>query len=206
MKTRILSKLFIFLMTTAVTAAGSSYGYSEAEQSIQSTVQPAVAIEKLSSSVESGTVTPQTGVHTGLKSVFSIKTNGNDDDYDFIINSKITTEEGDVSAYGQNGSILFGHTLALPTQSAIENAKIGGSNNKNVIAYPVSAVITDPMTVSFQNNYGVYGDCYVVKVNSAMDGTVTHTVNPNPVSGTYSVTQDQAGTYKSTVYFTAVSK
>ena len=205
MKTRILSKLSIFLMTAAI-AAGSSYGYSEAEQSIQTTVQPAVAIEKLSSSIENGTVNPQTGVHTGLKSVFSLKTNGNDDDYDFIINSRIITEDGEVSAYGQNGSILFAHTLALPSQSAIEDAKIGGNNNKNVIAYPVSAVVTTPMEVNYQSNFSNYGDCYVVKVNSATDGTVTHTVNPNPVSGTYNITQDQAGTYKSTVYFTAVSK
>lgn len=191
---------------TAALAAGSSYGYSEAEQSIQTTVQPAVAIEKLSSSIESGSVNPQTGIHTGLKSVFSLKTNGDDGDYDFVITSSITTDNGETSAYGQNGCILFGHTLALPTQSAIEDAKIGGNNNRNVIAYPVSAVITNPMEVNYQSSFGNYGDCYVVKVNSETDGTVTHTVNPNPVSGTYNVTQDQAGTYKSIVYFTAVSK
>lgn len=205
MNRRILSKLFILLIA-AVPTVGISYGYSEAEQSIQTTVQPAVAIEKLSSSVETGTVNPQTGVHTGLKSVFSIKTNGTDDDYDFIVTSSINTENGEVSAYGQDGAILFAHTLTLPTESAAEDAKNGGNNNRNVIAYPVSAVITNPMEVSYRSNYGTHGDCWVVKVNSETDGTLTHTVSPNPVSGTYNITQDQAGTYKSVVYFTAVSK
>lgn len=205
MKKRILSKLFIFLMTVA-TVTGSSYGYSEAEQSMQTTVQPSVAIEKTSASIETGSVNAQTGVHTGLQSVFSVKTNGTDDDYDFIISSKINSADGDVSAYGNNGQILFAHTLVLPTNSAIEDAKMGGNNNKNVIAYPVTATITEPMTVDFNSNYGVYGDCYVVKVNSAQDGTMTHTVNTTPVSGSYSIGQDQAGTYQSVVTFTAVSK
>lgn len=193
-------------MTTAITAAGSSYGDTEAEQPIQTTVQPAVALNKVSS-IENGTVDPETGIiDRALKSVFSIKTNGN---CDFIITSRIATESGDVSAYGQDGkSILFGHTLALPTQSAIENAKIGGNNNKNVIAYPVSGIVTAPefLEVKYQNNYGNYGDGYVFAVISAMDGTVTHSVSPNPISGTYSISQDRAGTYKTTVYITAVSK
>lgn len=191
---------------TVATATGSSYGYSEAEQSIQTTVQSSVAIEKTSASIETGSVNAQTGVHTGLQSVFSVKTNGTDDDYDFIISSKINSAEGEVSAYGNNGQILFAHTLVLPTNSAIEDAKVGGNNNKNVIAYPVSATVTNPMEIDFHTNYGVYGDCYAVKVNSVQDGTVTHTVNTTPVSGSYSIGQDQAGTYQSVVTFTAVSK
>ena len=48
--------------------------------------------------------------------------------------------------------------------------------------------------------------CYVVKVNSTMEGTLTQTISGNPVSGTYSLGQDLAGTYKAVVYFTAISK
>lgn len=84
--------------------------------------------------------------------------------------------------------------------------KAGGSSNKNVIAYPVTTVITNPMTVGFEQNYGIYGDCYVVKVNNGTEGTVTHTVGQNPISGTYNIGQDQAGTYQAVVTFTAVSK
>ena len=196
----------LILITTALTGAVKAYGYAEAEQSLQTDVQPAVAIEKLSSSKETGTVNPETGAHDGLSSVFSIQTNGSDEDYDFVVTSKIMTEGGEVSGYGNNGIILFGHTLAMPTSAAIEDAKTGGNNNKNVIAYPVTTAITNPMTIQFQNNYGIHGDCYVVKVNGGTEGTVTHNVGQNPVAGTYSVGQDQAGAYQAVVTFSAVSK
>lgn len=191
---------------TVSLGAVKAYGDVEAEQSVDTTVQPAVAIEKQSSSIETGSVNPQTGVSTGLSSIFSVQTNGTDDNYDFIITSKILTDSDSVSAYGQDGSLLFAHTLAAPTLSAIEDAKAGGSNNKNVIAYPVTAVGTDPITVEFEQDYGIYGDCYVVKVNNGTEGTVTHTVGQNPIAGTYNIGQDQAGTYQAVVTFTAVAK
>ena len=75
----------LILITTALTGAVKAYGYAEAEQSLQTDVQPAVAIEKLSSSKETGTVNPETGAHDGLSSVFSIQTNGSDEDYDFML-------------------------------------------------------------------------------------------------------------------------
>lgn len=198
-------KLFIFLVIT-LTCVIKTYGSTEAEQSIQTAVQPAVAVEKSLSSIEKATADPKDGTHTGFSSVFNLQTNGTDDNYDFIISSKILTADGEVSAYGNNGQILFAHTLALPLVSAVNDAKVGGNNNKNVIAYPVTATVTEPMSINFANNYKTYGDCYVVKVNSAQEGTITHSVNQTPVSGSYSIAQDQAGEYKVTVYFTTVSK
>lgn len=183
-----------------------AYGYAEAEQPISTAVQPSVSIEKQSTSIEAATADAQTGTHTGLQSVFSIQTNGDDEDYDFIVTSKILTEGGEVSAYGNNGCILFGNTFTTPTAEAIENAKNGGNMNKNVIAYPVTTAITEPMTVDFEQNYGLYGDCYVVKVNGSSEGTLTHTVGQTPVSGTYNIGQDPAGTYQTVVTFTAISK
>lgn len=191
---------------TASLGAVKAYGYAEAEQSVLTDVQPAVAIEKQTSSIENASANGEIGAHTRLQSVFSIQTNGTDSDYDFIITSKILTDGGEVSAYGNNGSLLFGNTLAAPTQAAIDNAKAGGSSNKNVIAYPVTTAVTNPMTIGFEQNYGIYGDCYVVKVNNGTEGTVTHTVGQNPISGTYNIGQDQAGTYQAVVTFTAVSK
>lgn len=197
--------MLIFLASVTLCTV-KAYGYAEAEQSVSTTVQPSVAIEKMASSIETGVVNAETGAHGGLQSVFSLMTNGTDEDYDFIVTSKILTSGGEVSAYGNNGCILFGHTLSTPTAEAIQNAKTGGRDNRNVIAYPVTATITDPMSVSFNNDYGVYGDCYVVKVNGGTEGTLTHIVGQSPVSGTYSVGQDEAGTYQATVTFTAVSK
>lgn len=205
MNKKTISKLFIFFVAATLCAV-RAYGYAEAEQPIQTVVQPAVAIEKLPSSRETGSINPETGTHDGLSSVFSIQTNGNDEGYDFVVTSKIMTEGGEVSGYGNSGSILFGNTLSMPTSAAIEDAKMGGNNNKNVIAYPVTAAITNPMSVEFQNNYGIHGDCYVVKVNGGTEGTLTHTVSQNPISGTYNIGQDEAGEYKAVVTFSAVSK
>ena len=102
-------------------------------------------------------------------------------------------------------AIIF--ACANPTPEIFpDDAKAGGSSNKNVIAYPVTTAVTNPMTIGFEQNYGIYGDCYVVKVNNGTEGTVTHTVGQNPISGTYNIGQDQAGTYQAVVTFTAVSK
>ena len=183
-----------------------SYGYAEAEQSVQTTVQPSVAISKQSSSIDLGSINPTTGASTGLNTVFSIQTNGSDDDYDFVVQATIPVEEGLVSAYGNDGCLLFANIGNSPTAEAIENAKSGGNNNKNVIAYPVTVTTSEPMTSEFQKNYGLYGDCYVIKINNSSKGTVTHIVGQTPVQGTYNVGQDQAGTYQATVMFTAYSK
>ena len=91
MNKRNISKLLIFLMTASLGAV-KVYGYAEAEQSVLTDVQPAVAIEKQTSSIENASANGETGAHTGLQSVFSIQTNGTDSDYDFIITSKILTD------------------------------------------------------------------------------------------------------------------
>ena len=181
-----------------------AFGYAEVEQAVALSVQPSVAIQK-TVSVEAGTIDPANGSHSGLSASFSIQTNGTDDNYDFIVGSKINTYDGEVSAYGQNGCLLFGNTTSLPTATAIANAKAGNIDNANVIAYPVSMEITNPMTVEFGTN-ATYGECYIVKVNTGTEGTLTQVIGQTPVANTYSLGQDQSGTYKSTVFFTAVSK
>lgn len=204
MKNKTLKLLFLIMAVSFGTV--KSYGYAEAEQSVQTTVQPSVAISKQSSSIDLGSINPTTGASTGLNTVFSIQTNGSDDDYDFVVQATIPVEEGLVSAYGNDGCLLFANIGNSPTAEAIENAKSGGNNNKNVIAYPVTVTTSEPMTSEFQKNYGLYGDCYVIKINNSSKGTVTHIVGQTPVQGTYNVGQDQAGTYQATVMFTAYSK
>lgn len=198
-------KLLILIIAAGLCSI-EAYGDTEVEQMLQTSVQPAVAISKSDASIESGTINAETGVHTGLKSVFTLQTNGTDDEYDFIVTSAIQTEAGNVSAYGTDGILLFGSITELPTEDAVSDAKMGGGNNKNIIAYHVTAVITEPMTVEYQPSYGLYGDCYVVKVNNASEGILEHIVQTTPVGKTYMIGQDAAGTYKTTVTFTAVSK
>lgn len=202
---KLMNKTLILLVITTFVVQ-TTYADTQAEQSLETAVQPAVAITKSESSIENTTVSPANGVHTGLSPIFNLQTNGNDDDYDFIITSKIETTGGAESAYTNSGAILFGHTLSLPTATDIANAKIGGNNNKNVMAYPVNMNVTYPFTAQYQRNYGVYGDCYVIKVNNGSEGTITHAVGTTPVAGSYGIGQDSAGSYKSTVTFTAFSK
>jgi hypothetical protein len=98
----------------------------------------------------------------------------------------------------------------LPTEAAIQDAKNGGTNNANVIVYPISEMsITSPMTVDFVNGLNVEGDsinCYQVKLNGGMEGTLKQTIGGTPLNNTYRAGQDRAGSYKAVVYFTAISK
>ena len=189
---------------TALIGTEIAYGYAEVEQSVTTEVQPSVAISKITSN-EIGSIEPTTGANTGLSASFKLQTNGTDENYDFIISSKINTIDGEVSAYGQNGCLLFGNTISLPTSAAIENAKIGANKNPNVIAYPLNMNITNPMSVEFGNS-AMYGDCWIVKVNSATEGTLNQAIGQTPVPNTYSIGEDEAGTYSATVMFTAISK
>ena len=203
----------LILVTAVLVSTVEAFATADLVQTLYVSAQPAVSIEK-SVSLETGEINPKTGSHSGLNASFTLKTNGTDDNYIFIVGSKILTTDGvEISAYSDDGqSLLFGKSDKeeyYPTVEAINDAKAGGRNNPNVIAYPISDMnITSPMTVSYsatqETDEGT--GCYVVKVNSTMEGTLTQTISGNPVSGTYSLGQDLAGTYKAVVYFTAISK
>ena len=203
MKKQNLLKTLILVMTVLIGTV-KAFGYAEVEQAVTLSVQPSVAIEK-TISVESGTINAVTGAHSGLSASFSIQTNGTDDDYDFIVGSRINTIDGEVNGYGPNGCLIFANTASLPTTTAVANLKAGNKDNPNVIAYPITMEITDPMSVNF-GTHATYGECYLVKVNTGTEGILTQTVGQSPVVNTYALGQDESGTYKSTVFFTAVSK
>lgn len=213
MKKQNLLKSLILVMAVLIGTV-KAYATAEAVQTLSVSAQPAVAIEK-TTSLEIGEITPATGTHSGLNASFNLQTNGTDDDYIFIVGSKITSYGGEeVSAYSNDGQYLlfgrYGEEEYLPTAEAISNAKAGGSNNPNVIAYPISEMsITSPMTVQYDSSQetgeGTTG-CYVVKVNGATEGTLRQVIGGTPASGTYKVGQDMAGSYRAVVYFTAISK
>ena len=183
-------------------------------QTLNVSVQPTVAITKNSNSLETGEIDPLTGTHSGLSASFNLQTNGTDDDYIFIVGSKITAYGGqEVSAYTTDGKgLLFGRIDTeeyMPSAEAIENAKTGGNNNPNVIVYPISNMtITAPMTIQYDSAQATDEGtgCYVVKVNSGTEGVLTQVISGTAVSNSYSVGQDSAGQYKAVVYFTAISK
>ena len=196
------------LLTLIITAGCGlqAYGKTEVGQMLKTAVQPTVSIEK-TSAVENATVTnPNSGVHGGLQTVFTLQTNETDENYDYIMTSSITLNGDTVSAYGNNGCIVFAHTTDFPTLSAVNNAKSGGSNNPNVIAYPVTVEVTSPMTSEYNLNHATYGACYVINVNESNGGTVTHSVGTTPIPNTFDVTRDSAGIYKAVVTFSAIAK
>lgn len=177
------------------------------------TSQPTVAIDT-SKLNDFQNINPENGNHSGLNASFTLQTNGSDENYIYILGSKIISSGNvEVPAYSADGKALLfgriGEEEYLPTTEAIEDAKNGGSNNPNVIAYPCTITISEPMTAEFQTDIDLDGetvDGYVVKVNTASEGVLDQKISGSPVSGTYSPALDMAGTYKAVVYFTAISK
>ena len=175
-----------------------------------SSVLSSVSIQKEASSVETGSLDVTTGVLSSpMTSVFTLQTNLTDDDCDYILTSSVNTDSGAVSGYGYAGgpTLLFTNSSNLPSGTDVSNAKAGSGLNKNVIAYPISVTLGNGnMSVSYQQDYSTYGDCFVILVNGETNGTVTQTVGTNPVASTFRTTHDTAGNYTATVTFTAISK
>ena len=130
-KRNLLTILILFLAVTTGTV--KTYA-EEVEQAIVLSVQPFVSVEKQEGSIDTAEVNGQTGVHSGLSTIYNISANGTDEDYDFVIQATTVSTSGEVEAYGPNGSLLFGKVLTPPTETDINDAKAGGNNNKNVIA------------------------------------------------------------------------
>lgn len=196
----------IFVMTLLALCAGKSYADgAEIEHMLHASVQPAVAISKSASSQETGTINVTTGVNSGVVSIFNISTNGTDGDYDFYLSSTFPINGESRSAYDGNGSIIFGNASNPPSESAVTNAIEHGTNNPNVILYPVTLNIENPMTVT-ATVHADYGNCYKIELNNAQEGTLTHTVGTTPIVNTYILSQDSAGTYQATIMLTAISK
>jgi len=177
----------------------------EEEVVVVSNVPYTASITK-KASTESVTMNAMNGSHTGLSTVFTLQTNGGDDHFDYIITSSIIGEGGQVSAYGDDGRLLFAHTTVPPTAAAISNAKTGSGKSKNVFAYPTIVSATGGIGTQFKTNYKDYGNCWAVFMQKATATDVTHTVQGTPSANTYEVGIDQAGDYRATIMFTVVSK
>jgi len=198
----------LILALTALLSVGKVYADAEAEQTGTLSVPPTVSIQKTASS-ETGTIDPRKGIISGnLSASFSLQTNVYDDTHDFIIGSKVqVSDESEVTGYTNNGELIFTNISSLPSADSVNDLKQAGNNNPNAIAYPVEFTIPSTMAINYDKDKKVsegFG-CYVLLVKETPEGTITQTVSPNPVPDSFSL-QDQAGTYKSTVYFTVVSK
>ena len=203
MKKQNLLKSLILVMAVLFNTV-EAFGFTETEQTAILSVQSSVSITKSAISRESDSISPVDGSHGGLEASFSLKTNeGTDSSYKFLVASKIQTIEGEATAFSQDGSLLFGNLSAPPSNSAVVDAKAHGSNNANVIVYPLKMTISQPMTIDFGTKSAP--DNYTISINGATEGNLTQTVGGKPIETTFSG-QDQAGTYQVTVYFTAINQ
>lgn len=201
----------LILVITVLTGTVEAFATATEVRTLTVSAQEAVTIEKLANCNESNTIDAATGIHTGLNASFLLQVNDINTEDVFIVGSKITAQGGEiVSAFSNDGTaLLFGRYNEeehFPTLDAIENAKAGGSNNANVIAYPISKMtITAPMTMvynaSIVTEEGTVGG-YVINLNESTTATIEQIIGGSPYGETYSGGQDMAGDYKSTVFFT----
>ena len=202
MKTKLLT---ILTLLTCLIFGNTAFADVEEDVIVVTNVDYTASLTK-KSATESSTVSPATGTHTGLSSVFTLQTNGGDDYFDYIITSYIDIEGERVSAFGSDGRVLFAHEVNPPSSAAVNNAKSGVGVSKNVFAYPTTVSATNGFEANFQVGNATYGDCYVVLSNGNEESDITYTIGTSPCPGTYEVGRDESGTYKSTMVITIASK
>ena len=202
MKKQTILKLLILAMT-ATCCGIEAFADTSAELVFRTSIPRAASIKLLSSrSIPSAS--PTTGIIDGtLCAVFELDSNDTDGGPDFVITAEAAHSSGNFNAYDGEGNILFTNETQLPSSTDVAEAFSRTGDNYNAILYPVT--IDSPFTINFQASHVTYGNCYIVNLGGETEGTITHTVGPSPVAGTFSTTKDTAGTYKATVTITAIS-
>lgn len=189
-----------------------SYSATTFQQTIVTTVPAAVNISAYNQSLAKGSIAPQTGISTSPSASFNIKTNGEDCNYSYIVQAKVTTSNnGEVNAYFKNSNrdyIILGNISSsnIPNSNSINNIKGGTSTtsaNANAIAYPVTNMLTNIESATLTNNPTCGGLCYSVKMGNSQNGNFVQTIGSTPLTNTYSITNDRAGTYQAIITFTA---
>ena len=201
MKKYIIAKLLMMMIVSTI--GTKVYADTQANLVFKTNVPKASKITKLTSSTPVN-ANPENGTISGtLSSVFELDSNDTEDTNEFVITSSVETSTGTVSAYDYWGNIAFTNSEALPTAVQVNEALTHTGENPNVIVYPVT-ITASPFTSTFQPGYKTYGYCYRINLNGETEGTITHSINSTPVSGTFHKTKDTSGLYKTTVTITSV--
>ena len=186
-----------------------AFAEATATQMLYSSVPSAVAINIRETNISSG-LEPQYGtILNDLKSSFDLSINtaeSGDKTYDFYIFARVKTYEGDASAFGPNGVIVFSNTSSLPTSSAVYNARYGINGNVDVIGYNVKMLPDDEdkMNVQFLTS-SEFEEAYKISFkNNAVSGTINQIIAGSALQTTFNSTEDSSGTYTVTVYVTAL--
>lgn len=182
------------------------------QQTIITTVPSAVNISAYNQSLSKGNIAPQTGMSSSPSASFNIQTNGEDYNYTYTVRAKVSTSDGgEVNAYFQNSNtdyIVLGNVSSsnLPDTNSINNIKSGTpivDENPNAIAYPITNTITNIESATMTNDSAYEDICYSVKMGNSQNGNLVQTLGSTPLSNTYSLSNDRAGTYQAVITFTA---
>lgn len=182
-------------------------------QSLRTIIPSATEITPIGAST-SGTISPETGENSGLSAIFSLKTNGDDNIYDYVLSAKLVTQENsEVNAYGfynNTPMILLGHNSSgvYPTEESVKNLKYSPAkgNNPNVIAYPINSNVVDLGDIIFENTSQYGGSHFKVKVGNSQEGYVNQFIGLTPVPNTYYYGEDTPGVYKAFITLSAFRK
>lgn len=203
MKKLNLLKSLIITMAVLLGTVDKAFCEATAVQQSRTVVQSTVVVEKTSEPEIGYINTSSGGEASTLISTFKLQ--ANDEKTFFVVYSNIQVDgEQTTSAFDGAGNLLFGNTSILPTGEDVKNAKAGVSGNANVIAYPF--VLNGENIEATSAVSETYKECYKVILEDPLTfGTLTQTVGGTPAPNTFS-TRDQAGTYKATVYVSAVTE
>lgn len=192
--------------------AQQSLAATNFQQTIVTNVPSAIDISAYNQSLSKGNISPQTGISSSPSASFSIKTNGEDNNYTYSVQAHVSTSNNaDVGAYFKNADrdyIILGNISSsnLPDVSSINNIKSAtptASDNPNAIAYPVENILTNIESATMDNS-PINGDLrYLVIMGNSQNGNFVQTLGSTPLSNTYSLSNDRAGTYQAVVTFTA---
>lgn len=199
----------IFILDICILQAYSATNF---QQTIVTNVPSAVNISAINQSLSKGSIAPQTGNSTSPSATFNIKTNGEDCNYTYTMQAKVySSDNGEVNAYFKNSNreyIILGNISSsnTPNINSINNIKSGtpnSSENPNAIAYPITNMLTNIESASMVNCSTTNGLCYSIKMGNSQNGNIRQTIGASPLSNTYSISNDRAGTYQAVITLTA---
>ena len=189
---------FIVLLLILLTAP-EYYGAAVMDSVIMTIFPPAAIVKAIPSSKNNSVINPGNGFQSGLEAIFNIKTNGDDNTYDFILSGSIDTLEGVRNAYVMNNEKLYlmlANKDRLPKANAVFDIMSGSpSKNPNIIAYPV--INTSSSDIKPLNYKGEL--CCRILSGNIQDMNISQIISNIPLLNTYSIGEDSAGVYEAVI-------
>ena len=78
------------------------YGAAVMDSTLTTIIPSAAIVQAVSNSKNNCVINPENGSHTGLEAAFNVKTNGDDNTYDFVLSSSILTDAGVLAQYADS--------------------------------------------------------------------------------------------------------